>query len=219
VSGSGVLSEIFLAAFVTFFVVIDPPGVAPLFATMTHDMSPSWRRRMAVKSVAVATFVLFAFAFGGAWLLSKLGVSLDAFRIAGGLLLFLIAVDMLFEKRTERRETRASEVAAKQATHPGHDDDISVFPLAIPLIAGPGAIASVMLFFTEHADWTARGAVLAGVGANLLLCLACFLMAGPLTRFMGATVAAMITRIFGILLAALAAQFVVDGVRNAFGIG
>ena len=210
--------SLLLASFVTFFVVIDPPGVAPMFATMTTRMSPQWRRFMAFKAVAIAAAVLFGFAFGGAWLLGHLGVTLDAFRIAGGLLLFLIAIDMLFEKRTERREERAEEVAATQASHPGRYDDISVFPLAIPLIAGPGAIASVMLFFTEHSDVADRAMVLLGAAANLVLCLIAFLLAGPLTKLMGATVAAMITRIFGILLAALAAQFVVDGIRNAFGI-
>ncbi|MEJ0061106.1 MAG: MarC family protein [Terricaulis sp.] len=210
--------SLFLASFVTFFVVIDPPGVAPMFATMTERMSAEWRRKMAWKSVAVATAVLLGFAFGGAWLLERLGVTLDAFRIAGGILLFLIAVDMLFEKRTERREERAEAVAAEQASHPGHYDDISVFPLAIPLISGPGAIASVMLYFTQHEDPLARAMVLAGAGANLALCLTAFLLAGPLTRIMGPTVAAMLTRIFGILLAALAAQFVVDGIKGAFGI-
>ena len=214
--------SLFLTAFVTFFVVIDPPGVAPMFATMTQDMSKSWRRRMAIKSVSVATFILVGFAFGGSWLLAKLGVSLDAFRIAGGLLLFLIAIDMLFEKRTERRTNRAEQVAADQVAHhvehPEDHDDISVFPLAIPLISGPGAIASVMLLFAQHATWDARAMVLLGAGANLLLCLVFFLLAGPLTRLMGATVAAMLTRIFGILLAALSAQFVVDGIRNAFGL-
>lgn len=207
-----------LASFVTFFVVIDPPGVAPMFATMTQAMSKPWRRKMAFKSVGVATAILLGFALGGAWLLQNLGVTLDAFRIAGGLMLFLIAIDMLFEKRTERREERAEAVAAEQASHPGVYDDISVFPLAIPLISGPGAIASVMLYFTQNEGWPERLMVLAGAGANLALCLLAFLLAGPLTRLMGATVAAMLTRIFGILLAALAAQFVVDGVRNAFGI-
>src|SRR5688572_19450041 len=211
--------SLLLASFVTFFVAIDPVAMAPMFTTMTNGMTPEWRRKMAWKSVAIATGILLAFAFGGAWLLDQIHVSIDAFRIAGGLLLFLIAIDMLFEKRTERREERAEAVAAEQASHPGKFDDISVFPLAIPLISGPGAIASVMLYFTEHEDWTGRGMVLAGVGANLVLCLLAFLLAGPLTRLMGATVAAMITRIFGILLAALAAQFVVDGVRNAFGVG
>lgn len=211
--------DLFIAAFVTFFVVIDPPGVAPIFATMTAQFPPAWRRKMAIKSVLIATGVLAAFAYGGQWLLEKnLHVSLDAFRIAGGMLLFLIAIDMLFEKRTERRTERAEAVKEEQAANPGAHDDISVFPLAIPLIAGPGAIASAMLYFAQHEAPAARAAVLAGIGANLVLCLLAFLLAGPLTRLMGATVAAMITRIFGIILAALAAQFVVDGIRGAFGI-
>lgn len=210
--------SLLLAAFVTFFVAIDPVAMAPMFATMTQRMTPDWRRRMAVKSIAIATGVLLAFAFGGAWLLEHLGVTIDAFRIAGGLLLFLIAIDMLFEKRSERREERAEKVAAEQASHPGVQDDISVFPLAIPLISGPGAIASIMLFFAQHPDMQSRALVLLGAGANLALCLLAFLFSGPINRLMGETVAAMLTRIFGILLAALAAQFVVDGVRNAFGL-
>lgn len=210
---------ILLASFVTFFVAIDPVAMAPMFTTMTSRMSPAWRRKMAFKSIAIATGILLAFAFGGAWLLAQIHVSLDAFRIAGGLLLFLIAIDMLFEKRSERRDERAEKVAAEQAQHPGREDDISVFPLAIPLIAGPGAIASIMLFFAEYEAAAERAMVLLGVGGNLALCLFAFLMAGPISRVMGQTVASMLTRIFGILLAALAAQFVVDGVRNAFGVG
>jgi multiple antibiotic resistance protein len=210
--------SLLLASFVTFFVAIDPVAMAPMFTTMTARMTLEWRRQMAFKSIAVATGILLAFAFGGAWLLEQIHVSIDAFRIAGGILLFLIAVDMLFEKRAERREERAEEVAAKQAQHPSHQDDISVFPLAIPLISGPGAIASIMLFFAEHEDMASRGVILAGVGANLALCLIAFLAAGPLSKIMGETVASMLTRIFGILLAALAAQFVVDGIRNVFGI-
>jgi len=213
------MDSLFLAAFVTFFVAIDPVAMAPMFTTMTGRMSPEWRRKMAFKSIAIATAILLAFAFGGAWLLEQIHVSIDAFRIAGGLLLFLIAVDMLFEKRAERRDERAEKVAAHQAEHPEAQDDISVFPLAIPLIAGPGAIASIMLFFAENEGSAERGMILLGAGANLALCLIAFLAAGPLSRLMGPTVASMITRIFGILLAALAAQFVVDGIRNAFGIG
>lgn len=209
---------LFLASFVTFFVAIDPVAMAPMFTTMTARMNTAWRREMAWRSIAFATVILLAFAFGGAWLLEKIHVSLDAFRIAGGLLLFLIAVDMLFEKRTERREERAEKVAAEQAKHPEQHDDISVFPLAIPLIAGPGAIASVMLFFAEHEAPLERLVILLGVGANLALCLVAFLLAGPISRFMGPQVASMLTRVFGILLAALAAQFVVDGITNAFGL-
>jgi multiple antibiotic resistance protein len=213
------MDSLLLASVVTFFVAIDPVAMAPMFTTMTARMSPAWRRKMAIKSIAIATGVLLAFAFGGAWLLEQIHVSIDAFRIAGGLLLFLIAVDMLFEKRAERRDERAEKVAAQQAEHPEHQDDISVFPLAIPLIAGPGAIASIMLFFAENEGLAERSMILLGVGANLLLCLIAFLAAGPLSRLMGPTVASMITRIFGILLAALAAQFVVDGIANAFGLG
>jgi multiple antibiotic resistance protein len=210
--------SVLLASFVTFFVAIDPVAMAPMFTTMTARMTPAWRRQMAWKAVAIATGILLAFAFGGAWLLQQIHVSLDAFRIAGGLLLFLIAVDMLFEKRSERRDERAEKVAAEQAQHPGVQDDISVFPLAIPLIAGPGAIASIMLFFAEYEGAAERAMVLLGAGANLALCLIAFLAAGPISRVMGPTVASMLTRIFGILLAALAAQFVVDGIRNAFGL-
>lgn len=211
--------SLLLASFVTFFVAIDPVAMAPMFTTMTNGMTAEWRRKMAFKSITIATGILLAFAFGGAWLLEQIHVSIDAFRIAGGILLFLIAVDMLFEKRAERREERAEQVAAEQAKHPGTQDDISVFPLAIPLISGPGAIASIMLFFAEHEDIASRGFILLGVGANLALCLIAFLLAGPLSKIMGETVASMLTRIFGILLAALAAQFVVDGIRNVFAIG
>jgi multiple antibiotic resistance protein len=211
--------SLLLASFVTFFVAIDPVAMAPMFTTMTARMTPEWRRKMAIKSVTIATGILLAFAFGGAWLLEQIHVSIDAFRIAGGMLLFLIAVDMLFEKRSERRDERAEKVAAEQAKHPEHQDDISVFPLAIPLIAGPGAIASIMLFFAEHEGLAERGMVLLGVGANLALCLTAFLLSGPLSKIMGPTVGSMLTRVFGILLAALAAQFVVDGIKNAFGIG
>jgi multiple antibiotic resistance protein len=213
------LLSLFLASFVTFFVAIDPVAMAPMFTTMTARMSPAWRRRMAWHSIAYATLILLAFAFGGAWLLQQIHVSIDAFRIAGGLLLFLIAVDMLFEKRSERRDERAEKVAQHQAEHPEHQDDISVFPLAIPLIAGPGAIASIMLFFAQNEGALERAVILAGAGANLLLCLVAFLLAGPISKIMGPQVGSMLTRVFGILLAALAAQFVVDGITNAFNLG
>jgi multiple antibiotic resistance protein len=210
--------DLFLAAFVTFFVVIDPPGVTPMFLSLTQNTSAAWQRQMAIKSVAIASVVLIGFALGGEWLLGKLHVSLDAFRIAGGALLFLIAIDMLFEKRTERREERNEKVLAEAAKHPDRFEDVSVFPLAIPLISGPGAMASVMLYFAANKEWIAKGAVLAGAAANLILCLVCFLAAGTISKVMGKTVLAMITRIFAIILAALAAQFLVDGIAGAFGL-
>ncbi|MBN8647826.1 MAG: MarC family protein [Caulobacterales bacterium] len=208
--------EIFVAAFVTFFVIIDPPGVAPMFATLTENTSREWQKKMAYKSIFVAAFVIIGFAFGGEWLLGKLHVSLDSFRIAGGLLLFLIAVDMLFEKRTERRDERNEKVLTEAKKHPERFEDVSVFPLAIPLLAGPGAIASIMLHFAAYKDFMAKMAVLGGAMANLLICLVVFLLAGRITKAMGPTIAAMLERILGIILAALAAQFVIDGLKGAF---
>ena len=210
--------EVFLASLVTFFVVIDPPGVTPMFAMLTQDMPPSLRRLMAWKSIAVASGILFGFAFGGEWVLEKLHVSLAAFRIAGGLLLFLIALDMLFETRTQRRQARNVKVLEERRAHPGEHEDISVFPLAIPLIAGPGSIASIMLLFAQHEDWTERAAILAGVGVNLALTLVVFLIAARVSQLMSATLAAIVTKVFGILLAALAAQFTIDGIKSAFGL-
>ncbi|MCE9522570.1 MAG: MarC family protein [Alphaproteobacteria bacterium] len=210
--------EVFLAALVTFFVVIDPPGVTPMFAMLTQDMPPAMRHRMAWKSVAVATGILLGFALGGEWVLANLHVSLDAFRIAGGLLLFLIALDMLFETRSQRREARNEKVLEERRAHPGEHEDISVFPLAIPLLAGPGSIASIMLLFAQHADWTLRAAILAGVAVNLVLTLVVFLIAARVSQLMSATLAAIVTKVFGILLAALAAQFTIDGIKSAFGL-
>lgn len=209
---------LFISAFVTLFVVIDPPGVAPIFASLTHGTSAGHRRAMAWKSVAIAGGILLFFAALGQPLLGALGVSLDAFRIAGGIMVFLIAIDMVFEKRTERRETRAEEVA-KGADAGLEAEDISVFPMAIPMIAGPGSIASVMLLASRSQGWREDAAVAAALAANLLLALAALLAAAPLMRAMGRKTEAMITRLLGVILAALAAQFVIDGVKRSFGLG
>ena len=204
------------ASLVTFFVVIDPIGVAPIFAGLTDGSTPQHKRTMAIKSVIIATGVLFGFAFLGEWLLGALHVSLDAFRAAGGVLLFMLALDMIFEKRTERREERADALNEADETIPGTNVDISVFPMAIPMLAGPGAIASIMLFMSE-AEGSLAGQlmVFAGMGANLLLCLVLFLAIGPIMKILGDTLAAMITRILGVILAALAAQFIFDGIQGA----
>ncbi len=205
--------ELFLAAFVTYFVVINPAGVAVTFATLSEGGGAGWRIAMAFRAVFVAAAILAGFAFGGEWLLQQLGVSLDAFRIAGGALLFLIAVDMLFERRQQRREATAQKVADARAK--GEMDDISVFPLAIPLTSGPGAIATTLLFMTNHPEMTDRAIILGAAGANLLITLLALLTTSQLTRLMGATVLMVATRVFGIMLAAIAAQFIVDGVRAA----
>ncbi|MGA1343953.1 MAG: MarC family protein [Hyphomonas sp.] len=212
------LISLFTAAFVTFFVLIDAPGVAPIFATLTAHTPAAHRRRMAYKSVFVASLILLFFAFGGAWLLEAMHISIDAFRMAGGALLFLIALDMVFEKRTERRENRAEEVLEAHKNDP-QPDDISVFPMGIPMIAGPGSIATAMFYMSEAVSWQAQGVVLAAIGANLLITLVIFLLAGPIVKLIGASVAGAITRILGVILAALSAQLLIDGIRGAFQLG
>ncbi|MEO1426308.1 MAG: MarC family protein [Pseudomonadota bacterium] len=212
------LFSLFTATFVTFFVLIDAIGVAPVFATLTARGSARYRRTMAIKSVFVAALIMYAFAFGGAWLLDAMHISIDAFRAAGGVLLFLIALDMVFEKRTERREGRAEDVMAADDT-PDDPDDVSVFPLGIPMIAGPGTIASAMFFMSDVAGWGERAMIMLALGANLLLCLVIFLAAGPIVRAMGESVAGALTRILGVILAALSVQLLIDGIKGAFGLG
>ena len=204
--------ELFISAFVTFFVVIDPPGCAPIFASLTAGAPPSHRRSMAVRSVIVAASLLFAFAIFGEAFLGALGVSLDAFRIAGGIMLFMIALEMVFEKRTERRENRAQDV--KDSEH----EDISIFPMGIPMIAGPGSIASAMLLTSRSNGLPESLTVLGALAAVLLLTMLCLLIAGPLMKMLGYRLEAMITRVLGVILAALAAQFVIDGIKASFGV-
>ena len=204
------MSELFVSAFVTFLVVIDPPGCAPIFASLTSGAAQAQRRAMAIRSVLIAAGILLFFALLGEDLLQALGISLSAFRIAGGIMLFLIAIDMVFEKRTERRENRAQEVSASEA------EDVSVFPMAIPMIAGPGSIASVMLLMARSEGLQESLLVLAALVATLLLTLMALLLAGPLMRLLGNKMEAMITRLLGVILAALAAQFVIDGIERSF---
>ncbi len=204
------MTELFISALATLFVVIDPPGCAPIYSSLTAGASPQQRRSMAIRSVLIASGVLLFFAFLGKGMLAALGISLDAFRIAGGILLFLIASEMVFEKRTERRNTRAQEVASQDI------DDVSVFPMAIPMLAGPGSIASVMLLTSQANGWGERSVVLAALGIVLALTLLALLTAGPLMRLLGEKIEAMITRLLGVILAALAAQYVIDGIRASF---
>lgn len=209
------MTEFFLAAFVTFFVVIDPPGVTPVFAGLTEGASRRHRRIMAIKSVLIAALILLGFAYGGEWLFRQLHVTLDAFRIAGGVLLFLIALDMLFEKRNERREKRMDDTLSETDEGRPGEADISVFPMAIPMIAGPGAVASVLLYMNDAPGLTGQLVILGAIGANLLACLALFLAAALVTRIMGKTVTTTLTRILGLILAALSVQFIIDGARGA----
>ena len=203
--------ELFVSAFVTFFVVIDPPGCAPIFASLTSGAGAAQRRIMAIRSVLIASGILLFFGLFGEDLLRALGVGLPAFRIAGGIMLFLIALEMVFEKRQARRENRANEVNATPEI-----EDISVFPMAIPMIAGPGSIASIMLLMARSEGLPESLVVLGALASILILTLIALLAAAPLMRFLGHKIEAMITRILGVILAALAAQFVIDGITRAF---
>jgi multiple antibiotic resistance protein len=203
--------ELFGSAFVTFLVIIDPPGCAPIFASLTRGASPADRRSMAIRSSVIAWSILMFFVFLGRPMLGALGISLASFRIAGGLMLFLIALDMVFERRTERRTNRAESIQGTPEA-----EDVSVFPIAMPMLAGPGSIASAMLWVSRAETPVHVAVVLAAITAVMLLTLICLLAAGPLMRMIGPRIEAVITRILGVILAALAAQFVVDGLKQSF---
>jgi multiple antibiotic resistance protein len=200
--------ELFVSSLITFFVVIDPPGCAPIYAGLSAGASAANRRAMAVRAVGVASAILLVFALFGEDLLRGLGISLASFRIAGGIMLFLIALEMVFEKRTQRREDRAAKVADDPEA-----EDVSIFPMAMPMIAGPGSIASVMLLMARNDGVQRTLVVLAALATILALTLAALLAAGPIMRFLGAKIEAVITRLLGVLLAALAVQFVMDGLQ------
>jgi multiple antibiotic resistance protein len=198
-----------ITAFVTLFVIIDPLGMTPIFVALTQGMTPARRRAIALRACIVSALILTLFAGFGEALLGFIGISMPAFRIAGGLLLFLTALDMLFERRTKRREGQAEE-----ADEEDESDDPSVFPLAIPLIAGPGSIASMILLAGQRPGLEGFAWVLGVMLSVLLLVFLLFLTAGVLERALGRTGINIITRLLGMLLAALAVQFVLDGLRG-----
>ncbi|MEN7537943.1 MarC family protein [Aurantiacibacter flavus] len=203
--------ELFMSAFVTLFVVIDPPGCAPIYAGLTANATPAARRSMAIRACLIAAVILLGFALFGEALLAAMHIELDAFRVAGGIMLFLIALEMVFEKRTERRNDRADKVRED----PEHED-VSVFPMAMPMLAGPGAIASIMLLAGNAKGIEGTLVVLAALALVLVLTLMALLAASPMMRVFGDKVEAVITRLLGVLLAALAAQYVIDGLRASF---
>jgi multiple antibiotic resistance protein len=203
-----------LKFFVVFFVVVEPVSLIPLFSGLTTGAASAYKRRMDVKAVVIAAAILFLFAFGGAAFLKLMGISLEAFRIFGGLLLFLLALDMVFARESGTR-TSSDEAAESRRRA-----DISVFPLAFPFIAGPGALATILLWFgTLHLP--AQGTLFVGylVAVLLVLVISCVLMllSDPLMRVIGVTGANVAGRIAGVILGALAVQFVLDGLRETFG--
>lgn len=191
-----------ITAFITLFVIIDPIGLAPLFVALTKGEDATHRRGIAIRATLIAGGLLVLFGLFGEAVLGFAGISMPAFRIAGGVLLFLTALDMLFERRTKRRKGQANA-----------ENDPSVFPLATPLIAGPGSIATMILLTGEAGgDWAVIGAVMLVLAVVLLLVLLFFLSAGLLERALGNTGTNVVSRLLGMLLAALSVQFVIDGI-------
>lgn len=206
--------ELALSAFVTLFVVLDPPGMAPIFAALTERETDGYRRKLALRGTLLAGLILISFAFVGEWLFKMLGITIDSFRIAGGLLLFMVAVDMLFAHQTPLRRTTPSETEEAIQRH-----DISVFPLAIPLIAGPGAMTSVVLLMQQvEGDHLGQGIVLAVLFFVLALVLLALTLTTRIVRLVGLTGTNVVTRVLGVILAALAVQYVMDGILGSFGL-
>lgn len=200
-----------LNAFVVLFIVLDPIGVAWLFAALTFDSTPKQQVQMALRGVVLAGTILFVFFFFGGSLLAWMGISLPAFRIAGGVLLFLLSLEMVFARQSGLRSTTKGEQHEAQ-----HKNDISVFPLAFPLLAGPGAITTVLLMVGQVHDLADR-AMLAGVILSVsVVTLVILLLAHRLAKLLGQTGANVISRLLGLVLSALAMQFIIDGVRLSF---
>ncbi|SLN55043.1 hypothetical protein ROG8370_02477 [Roseovarius gaetbuli] len=197
-----------ITAFVTLFVIIDPIGMTPLFVALTQGMSPQKRRAIAVRACVTSALLLVMFASFGEAVLGFIGISMPAFRIAGGILLFLTALEMLFEKRTKRRADQAEEAEEDDS------DDPSIFPIAIPLIAGPGSIATVILLAGQKPGIEGLAWVIGVMLSVILLVFLMFLMSGLLERALGRVGTNVVTRLLGMLLAALAVQFVLDGLRG-----
>lgn len=203
--------EFATAALVTMLVTLDPPGLAPIFLSLTRGMTNDERRQVAVRACLIAFGILAFFGLVGDIVLKALGVSLPAFRIAGGLLLFWIAFEMVFERRTERKQQTADTAITQD-----HIRNVAAFPLAIPLMAGPGALtAMILLAGRAHGDPLLLATLAVICGLVVLSCLLVFLTATPIAKLLGVTGNIVLTRLLGVILAALAVQFVIDGIKAA----
>lgn len=202
--------EFLVSALVTLLVVVDPIGLVPVFLGITHGLPKGARRSVALRASAIAFAILAGSAIVGDWLLRTLAISLPAFRIAGGLLLFSIASEMVFGVRTERQARQAEDAIEE------HVRNIAAFPLAIPLMAGPGAITATVLLAGRSGSDPLRLVLLLGVIALVMIsCIASFLLATRISKVLGSTGNLVLSRLLGVLLAALAVQYVIDGVRAA----
>ncbi len=198
-----------LNAVITLFVTVDPVGLAPIFVAVTFGLSAAERRAIALRATIVATAVLVAFALIGGSLLVSLGISLAAFRISGGILLFWIAFEMVFERREQRKAAAIERTGALTRDEISH---LAVVPLAIPLISGPGSISATILLASQAADLVWLGGLILVIALVMGVVVAAFELAGPIDRLLGATGRAVTSRLLGVILAALSVQFVADGV-------
>jgi multiple antibiotic resistance protein len=206
------MTEQLVKTFIVFFLVIEPISMVPMFGALTRGGEPGYRRRMAYKSVAISALIFIVFALGGDLVLQALGISVNAFKIAGGALLFLLAVDMVFARQSGLRSTTVREQDEAR-----YREDISVFPMAFPLIAGPGALATLLLFVVEtRGQPLALLALLGVIMVVLALTLALLLLTTRLMKIMGVTGANVVSRLLGVVLAALAVQYMLDGLQQAF---
>ncbi|WP_124111615.1 MarC family protein [Palleronia sp. THAF1] len=209
-------ADFLVTAFVTLFVVIDPIGTTPIFVALTRGMAPARRHAIARRACVIGLVILAAFGLFGEALLGFVGISMPAFRIAGGLLLFLTALEMLFGRRTERRSSQAGTSEEDDDEDDTPEDDPSVFPLAIPLLAGPGSIASLILLMDQSGGTPLTlSSLFAVIALIYAICYLLFRAAGPIERGLGPTGILVVTRLLGMLLAALSVQFVLDGIANA----
>ena len=207
--------EQFVKFFVVFFVVVEPVALAPMFGSLTEGASETWKRRMALKAVFVAAIILLVFAISGASFLALMGISIEAFRIFGGLLLFLMALEMVFARESGTRTSPDEKVESRKRA------DISVFPLAFPLLAGPGALTTILLWFGPHPllkEPLLFGGLLAAAFAVLALSWLSMRLSGNISKLLGVTGANVANRLLGVVLGALAVQFLIDGIHGAFGL-
>lgn len=202
--------EIFISAFVTLLVIVDPPGMAPIFAGLTDGSSAKHKRAMALKGSLVATLILVFFGLVGKAFITVLGITMDGMRVAGGIMLFIVALEMVMEKRMERKQETAEKMD-------DYFNDISVFPVALPMLAGPGAIASIMLLMNDvQGDIIGQAYVMGALLSVMLLTVFALLLAPKMMDLLGPSVNGVITRVLGVILAALAVQFIIDGIKGAF---
>lgn len=204
-------TTLLITSFVTLFVIVDPIGLTPIFFSLTQELSKNQRRLVARRSVIIASAILLLFAIFGEIILSFIGISMPAFSIAGGILLFLTALEMLFQKRKQRREAQGNEALASH-------NDPSVFPLAVPLISGPGSIASIILLSQTHTGMLGFFELALIICATMLVTYLFFSATTYFNKYLSPTFIDVVTRILGMLLAALAIQFIMDGIHSFYGL-